>query len=743
MTDHDLTGLRKQLLALGYNILPNRFKVPVLPGWNASGYLTPCAKYPSAEAIVDSWERRFPEATTTGVRIERGLGVVDLDIDDVLSNQLLLEIEQIAPDIFNRAPTRYGGGHHKMALFVRIVGEPFVRLASHKWNGHQVEIFGGAELKGKASRQFGIYGPHSEGTSYTWADGVRPLHDVAPGDLPALTRAQAGQICDAFDQLAAAAGWKREAVPDTDTAGPVYDINEATRFDTDKGGRGIGYAELCDEHAAFGDLRCASSFMVGREGTDTSRCWVFHSPRHDCVAVYVYGDAQTHYPAEMALVDVTELGEKIKDAADAAGLPIPEAAPNWRERHANGSPRASVYNARLAIEHSRIYCSEDVFHMELWMGRGSAASPSEPLLPFLGAITDANVLGLRMYLSDRYGRDFTETHVRDAVMALAHENRFNPVVDMLADAEANWDGTGRLDCMAVEHFNCADTELARQCVRKTMIAAVARARQPGCKFDTIPVLEAPEGWNKSTAWQVLAGEGNFSDERILGKESREVQEQLARVWIHESAELAGLTKAEVEAVKAFASRTEDRARPAYGRFLVVQPRHAINVGTTNGDKYLQSQTGNRRFWPLKVLAPIDIGKLRAARLQLWGEAAHWQSQGESLVLPERLWREAAVEQEERRVSHPWEAKLAAMTTVVSAGPLAGAGYIGNGVVHQVGTEQRVATRVIFEHVLELKTWQMHRGHSNTLAEIMRLLGWEHALVRIDGNPVKGYKRVVS
>jgi len=384
-----------------------------------------------------------------------------------------------------------------------------------------------------------------------------------------------------------------------------------------------------------------------------------------------------------------------------------------------------------------------VFHMDLWMGRSSASSPSEPLLPFLGPITDASVLGLRMYLSDRYGRDFTEKHVRDAVMALAHENRFNPVADLLADAEANWDGVERLERMAVEHFNCADTELARQCVRKTMIAAVARARTPGCKFDTIPVLEAPEGWNKSTAWQVLAGEGNFSDERILGKESREVQEQLARVWIHESAELAGMTKAEVEAVKAFASRTEDRARPAYGRFLVVQPRHAINVGTTNGDRYLQSQTGNRRFWPLKVLAPIDLGKLRAARLQLWGEAAHWQSQGESLTLPEHLWAAAAIEQEERRASHPWEAKLAAMSQVSTAGPLAGAGYIGNGVVHQVGTEERVATRVIFEHVLELKTWQMNRGHSNTLAEIMRLLGWEHALVRIDGIPVKGYKRVVS
>ena len=60
-----------------------------------------------------------------------------------------------------------------------------------------------------------------------------------------------------------------------------------------------------------------------------------------------------------------------------------------------------------------------------------------------------------------------------------------------------------------------------------MIAAVARARRPGIKFDTILVMESPEGWNKSSVWALLAGEGNFSDERIIGHATREVQEQLA------------------------------------------------------------------------------------------------------------------------------------------------------------------------------------------------------------------------
>src|SRR5262249_21249267 len=168
----------------------------------------------------------------------------------------------------------------------------------------------------------------------------------------------------------------------------------------------------------------------------------------------------------------------------------------------------------------------------------------------------------------------------------------------------------RLDTMVSEYANCANTPLNRAIMRKTMIAAVRRARRPGCKFDNITVLESAEGWSKSTFWRVLAGDENFKDETILGLSAREVQEQLSDVWIHESADLAGMRKTRVKKVKAFASRKEDCARPAYGYFVKRQPRHEINVGTPNADAYLQSQTGNRRFWPLKVLERIDIEKLK-------------------------------------------------------------------------------------------------------------------------------------
>ncbi|WP_082656325.1 VapE domain-containing protein [Bradyrhizobium valentinum] len=50
-----------------------------------------------------------------------------------------------------------------------------------------------------------------------------------------------------------------------------------------------------------------------------------------------------------------------------------------------------------------------------------------------------------------------------------------------------------------------------------------------------------------------------------------------------------------------------------------EKRHSIKVGTTNNDKYLQSQTSNRRFRPQTVRKAIDINLLSKGRIQLLGE----------------------------------------------------------------------------------------------------------------------------
>ena len=142
----------------------------------------------------------------------------------------------------------------------------------------------------------------------------------------------------------------------------------------------------------------------------------------------------------------------------------------------------------------------------------------------------------------------------EACIQLCLENRFDPVVEYLDSLE--WDGVSRIDEWLTTYLGAEDTELNRAIGRIALIAQVRRARDPGCKFDQIIVLESAEGEFKSTALQVLAGgPENFSDQTILGRGDQEQQELLRGVWLYEIADLSNIRKAEVEDVKAFARRS--------------------------------------------------------------------------------------------------------------------------------------------------------------------------------------------
>lgn len=414
--------------------------------------------------------------------------------------------------------------------------------------------------------------------------------------------------------------------------------------------------------------------------------------------------------------------------------PPPEAPPPCREATIEQAKREfehgekgevlkTMHNVGVGLHGLGIVCRYDAFHHRVHIEHPEETGKFAEL--YTGRLTDTAVRALRGKLKAIYGKDFGAVHIGDAVMLMADLNRFNPVVDMLTGAEMLWDGVKRLDRLGPDYFHSEDTEFARTAFRKTMLAAVRRARQPGCKFDQILVTESPEGWDKSSAWAVLAGDENFSDADILGKDARAVQEELADVWIHEIAELSGLSRADVEHVKAFASRVNDRARPAYGRYLIDQPRQSIEVGTTNAEKYLLSQTGNRRFWTVKLLARVDMELVKRDRLQLWGEAAAAESERETLVLPERLWGVAGEEQDKRRVVDPWEDELVNLK-----------GYMGV----SIRNGKEFITRVGVHEFLRLRGQTVAAWSGRRIAEIMRKLEWKDCRYWIDASMQRGFER---
>jgi hypothetical protein len=400
----------------------------------------------------------------------------------------------------------------------------------------------------------------------------------------------------------------------------------------------------------------------------------------------------------------------------AGGTPI---SVNWPDVGKGGRPIATCANARAAIQALGVECRYDAFHDRMRVD-------GNVIKQWSGELSDHACLVFRVRIREWFGFDPGKDHTNDAAIQLCLQGRFDPVLEYLDGLP--WDGVSRLSTWLTQYFGARDTALNRKFSELTLIAAVRRVRQPGCKKDEILVLEGPEGKGKSTALAILAGENNFSDQTILGRDDREQQEAVAGIWIYEIGDLVGMSKAEVERTKAFASRTSDRARPAYGRHRIDQPRRCIFIATTNDDTYLKSQTGNRRFWPVRT-GKLDVDAIRRDRDQLWAEAAHLEATGVPLSLPEEFWPDAAVEQEKRRDHDPWDDLLANV----------------QGAISEDGTEERIATTDLMTIHLNLRTADKQTdAAAKRLSFCMARLGWTKPPngFRIGGKLVRGYVKPV-
>lgn len=212
---------------------------------------------------------------------------------------------------------------------------------------------------------------------------------------------------------------------------------------------------------------------------------------------------------------------------------------------------------------------------------------------------DSDFASLKVYLNKGYGV-YAPSKTKDALLAVASERAYHPVKEYL-DSLPEWDGTKRIDTILTDYLGAEDSEYTRAVIRKTLAAAVARIYQPGTKFDSVLILNGPQGIGKSTLFAKLAGAW-FSDSLTLtDMRDKSGPEKLQGYWVLELGELAGMKKTDVETVKSFLSRVDDKYRASYGLNVESHPRQCVIVGSTNTESgFLRDITGNRRFWPVRV-----------------------------------------------------------------------------------------------------------------------------------------------
>jgi predicted P-loop ATPase len=218
-----------------------------------------------------------------------------------------------------------------------------------------------------------------------------------------------------------------------------------------------------------------------------------------------------------------------------------------------------------------------------------------------------------------------------------------------------WDKVSRLDSWLVKYASAPDTPYVRKVSELVFLAAARRALFPeGAKFDHMLILEGPQGIGKSRLIAALTTNPKWSSELSFDpteKKSELVMHLTGKLFV-EVAELAALRRAPQEALKAMLSREVDRTRLPYGLRPDEFPRRCVLIGTTNEEQYLHDDTGNRRYWPVKLSgAQIDIKGFVADREQLWSEACHRALTESALYLKDEIAQMQSVEAEQRHVIH--------------------------------------------------------------------------------------------
>lgn len=241
-----------------------------------------------------------------------------------------------------------------------------------------------------------------------------------------------------------------------------------------------------------------------------------------------------------------------------------------------------------------------------------------------------------------------------AVETVARDRSFHPVQDYLASLKH--DGTARLQTWLRDYLGAEDSEYTATVGRCMMVAAVARIFNPGCKVDTVPILEGVQGARKSTAIKTLFDPW-FSDE-LADLGSKDARMQTRGIWGIEISELDSMNRSETSRIKAFISRTTDRFRPPFGHRVIESPRSCVFWGTTNTDNYLRDETGGRRFWPIQI-GKIDIDGLAEARAQLWAEAVVlYDANVPWWITKDNVHAAADAEQRKRYAGDPWDEVVA-------------------------------------------------------------------------------------
>jgi len=236
-------------------------------------------------------------------------------------------------------------------------------------------------------------------------------------------------------------------------------------------------------------------------------------------------------------------------------------------------------------------------------------------------LDDSDFVPIQRKISAMYPqfRMVSKEMVIDAIQDACRANSYDRAADYVK--KIKWDGKGRLDSWLHQVYGVENNAYHKAVGANFFKGMVKRIIKPGCKFDTVMILEGKQGCGKSTSLSLIAG--NWHLETTMKADNKDFFLQFKGKLIVEFSEGETMSRTETKNMKAMISTRVDTYRAPYGRIMKDVPRRCIFAMTTNQDEYLKDESGNRRFFPVEVVRErVDLEWIRNNRDQMFAEALH-------------------------------------------------------------------------------------------------------------------------
>ena len=212
---------------------------------------------------------------------------------------------------------------------------------------------------------------------------------------------------------------------------------------------------------------------------------------------------------------------------------------------------------------------------------------------------------LPIYLKEllkKYSIKASKSYIEDLLILIFDSHRYNPVINMLKNNE--WDKKDRFHTL-FEIMNITE-ELDKILIRKWFWQTVAMAfngydKKKPYGIEGVLTLQGPQGCGKTRFCRNIALKTEwFTEGATVDMKVKDSLILASKGFIVELGEVDSTIRKKQADLKSFLSNTVDEIRVPYGRKSIKKPRRTNFVATVNPTEFLSDETGNRRFFTIKI-----------------------------------------------------------------------------------------------------------------------------------------------